>query len=1134
VAGLVIAIALVALATTLIASLHRENVQNSVQRRAATSTSVKIVKDSVLAYFLTGDDASPTVLHYRLPCPDTDMPPDGLENGTTTCAARTGVLPWLSLRLAETDVIDAYGNYLTYAVTSSDTARSVCTSVANSYNSSLVEFTGTLNDVTDTEVRLSSQSSGQGSPYYYAIISHGPNGLGAISSNGSRRSSPTSSSEIQNCPSSNTNCSDPSAVVLISGPSSTDTSSYFDDIVYVGSSAKLTDMCETLTKGGQVNADLSDTFTNTAVGSVPPLLTVDAGTVSVQQSTVTGNTTDKVLRFAGANSTIRSSSVALSAAERARYVSFEWRPTTLGTGSTAGVSLGLRATVADRNTTTTVGSYTADLFNTGTNDGLTIRFFEDVTSNANGATANRIYICDNTTPLCDNALTTNRLAVSSGTFTITANATYTIEAYDDGVQVWARITEVGTTNTASVELTTIPVAQQDFGGVSAVIAVNYSDATVEVDDLVVGRGGMAVSFDGTDDIVSTATDSYDTTTGNLTLETWFKPDTLPSSGNTATLISKWTEGGAVGVQAYRLYLNPSGSLTLQIAGNPGSGSVIEQHTFGSYAAKAGRWDHIAVTYNGTGTSDRSAKLYVNRELIARSSSTAFGTNGIQNGTAIFSIGADRNTTPATVNEFDGLMTDVRVWNTTRTAQEIFANYNRRLPLTSGGAAGLVVNWTLDRDTTASALPIFGTTGEALLARPTAVTGTANGTLTGATYVSALQQYVPVFASTSFCAAGGAQGAVVGAFQCDYRLTAQNGFITVPNNLASFHVKAWGAGGGAYDWTTFDSTGGGGGFSAGRLYSINGTSVTGRLDLRIDVSGGGTGSTTGNNRRGAGGGGASGLWRDVALNATVNTGTDIPGIIGGGGGGASSGDDNQTSPNCNAAGDCGPGGGGGGPNNIVGLSNVLAIRAPDASSNLCGGRGGHNSSFTGGPATATVCESGGTNPTTRVGASGGGTNTGGTSTAGLANGGAGHNGGTNQIGGGGGGGGIRLITMASGGGETGGYDTGTIDSDSGVPDSNGSGFGGGGGAGWADANAIGPSGEAARVTSTIGNNAAAGGTLDPNYSGSTERLVSGVFTTTAYCSSTGTPCTNTPGRGGEAITAPTDLRAGRPGAVILSW
>ena len=1119
--GLIIVIALLAAAAALIATTARQNKDAEVRRLSGNATSVKLLKNSISSFFLTDADGAGagTAVNSRIPCPDASFPPNGTADGTTTCTANTGVVPWLTLGLSEDDVTDTYGNYFTYAVSGDSTARAICTSVTNQYDTGQIEYTGGLNAVTDTEARLSSQTAGQGTPYYFAFISHGKNGLGAISRSGARRSSPTSTSEIQNCPATNSNCTDPSALTVITGPKDTTDSTYFDDNVYIGSAAQLTEMCASLAPGkGKVNAEVNESFTNTAVGALPTTLAAPpTGTgATTQQSTVAGNTTNKVLQFAGANTAITTATTVFNTAERARYISFQWRPTT-APSSTAGVSIGLRATAANRNTTTAVGTFDADIFNASTLDGITIRYFEDTANNANGSVANSIYVCDNITATCDSGAAANRLAVSSGTFTIVEDAAYNVEAYDDGTNIWARITQVtdasnntivNSTNTAFVTFSTVPLTQQDLTGNNSILLINYSDATVEVDDLLVGRASMAVAFDGTNDIIETAGDSHDTTTGNLTLETWIRPDTLPSGSAKATLFSKWTESApSNAAQAYRLYLTNGGALALDLAGDDTAGGtniITTTINFGGYQATVGEWAHIAVSFD---KAEQAAKLYVNRELISRVSSALFDTAaGINDGTAAFSIGAERNNGSTIVNRFDGAMTDVRVWNTPRTAQQIFANYNARIALV-GSVTGLILNWTLDSDSGATFTGGPSLTAARTSASTTSNAASADGDLkNGAAYIASHQQFIPAL-STSFCAAS----SVVGAFECDYRFNTQSGGITVPSNLSAVYVKAWGGGGGGYDASALlypaSGNGGGAGYSAGRVQNINGVAnpISAALGLRVDVGGGG-GSSSGNN--GAAGGGASGLWRDVDSTNTVTAG-DFAGVIGGGGGGASYGDDNLgQGVDCRSAGACGPGGGGGGPFNFTTLSRDQTSRAADSNDNTCGGRGGDNAAFGANPPDTTDnnCESGGDpDPTTTVGASGAGTAVGGVSIIGA--GGAGFNGVAPEIGAGGGGGGVRVSAMTSGGGEAGGYDLNGA-GQAGTTDANGTGFGAGGGAGFVDTGASG-------VIGAAGSALTPGGTTDPNYALATCTIV--------------TCPTTTPGRGGESGST-----TGKTGAVILKW
>jgi hypothetical protein len=524
-----------------------------------------------------------------------------------------------------------------------------------------------------------------------------------------------------------------------------------------------------------------------------------------------------------------------------------------------------------------------------------------------------------------------------------------------------------------------------------------------------------------------------------------------------------------------------------------------------------------VTYD---KATRAAILYVNGASSSSLTGTSLSTStGIQQSAAIFIAGAgSTNGSAANQEFFDGDITDLRVWNTVRTSSEISAAYKARLQLTAT-LSGLVVNWPLDRDGAAA----FGATTVTDTAAATGANGTMNN---GAAYIGILQTFLPPAANTgSFCTTG-SNGTVVGLYECAFRKvspTNQSGDITIPNNLRGVHVKVWGAGGGAYDQGSYTAVGGGGGYSGGFLTSVNTSggnlAISGQI-LRVDVGAGGTGSVGVNS--GGGGGGASGIWYDAGTAGQVDSATDYAGIIAGGGGGAAFGDDDYVSgggTDCDVAGDCGPGGGGGGPQNISGLSTVATVRAPDDSSNNCGGRGG-DVNHGNGPPQSNQCEGGGIDPDDIAGSdTNGGTN--GTGSAGgtsvLGGGGAGNTALSGEIGGGGGGGGGTDRTgpdnanLSDGGGEAGGYDT-TASSCviTGTTDSRCSGFGGGGGAGY-----IYDTGVSAE-TGIRGSASSPGLTTnDPDYAPS-------------YCSG-GTNCVVTPGRGGIVGSS-----AGSPGLVVISW
>lgn len=1075
------------------------NKQVEVARLSATAVSAKELKKSVISYYLGGPVAGGTA-PYRLACPDTNVPPDGLENvASGVCVAingstprNIGVVPWRTLGISLNDAIDAYGNYYTYVV--SAVGLNSCKRVTNSYDGTQT-FIGSFIEPTDTESVLTSQAIGSslGETFSYAFISHGENGLGAISSGGTMRAAPTSAKELENCPLTNTNCAaDAEPLAIFSGPKQLDTgaANYFDDTVFLSDRTELGKMCEDLTPSGEINADINQNFTDTTIGGTPSTLdaTVGAG-VTVQLAN--GSTTNKVLQFTGANAAIAAASNNYDPLARPNYISFTWRPTVFTGSDRAGISLGLRATSASRDS-----APPGNIFNAAGSafDGITVQLYE---TNA-GTGDNHITICDETNSQ-DCFPSSQNITESAGLYALSNLTTYQVEAYDDGVQIWARIYDVANpaTSTATVALTTISSSDADLGGQSSIFLMGFPGSTSEIDDLTIGRAAIGVSFDGTNDYIDSGADVHDTSSGSITLEAWVKPDTIPSSAR-AALISKWTQaGGTTANQAYRLYLD-SGALKLDIAGLNAAETTDTTETinFGS-TLTTGTWTHVAATYD---KATRSANLYLNGARKVSTSGSLLSTNfGIQNDATVnFTVGANASGT----DPFDGTITDVRVWSTVRSTASIVSNFRKRLQL-SGTLSGLIVNWPLDRDGDA----VFGTTPVVKTASNDAGASPSAGgeTLTnGARYTPILQTFLPPFSDESFCTAG----TFTGPYSCDYRTIAQSGSITIPNNLNTVFAKAWGGGGGGYLSGAFTSSayGGGGGMAAGRLKTINSVTVANmavRVDTGSGTTSGGTGSAGVNN--GAGGGAPVGVWRDVDSSATVTAG-DFAGVIAGGGGGASYADDNVGGGiNCNFAGDCGPGGGGGGG------TSAPTSRAPDDGNNFfCGGRGGDNSpTTTSDPPRLVRCPSPadpGQQPTNRNGGGGAGA-AGGTSV--IGSGGAGYNGAGSVIGSGGGGGGVSNSGMTLGGGGSGGYGSAT-----GGTDNMSAGFGGGGGSGFSDSATLSAFGVAGSALNP-GNVTGLTSTNDPDWA-------------PTYCNA-GANCIVNPGQGGQIGNV-----NGKRGVVILKW
>ena len=184
----------------------------------------------------------------------------------------------------------------------------------------------------------------------------------------------------------------------------------------------------------------------------------------------------------------------------------------------------------------------------------------------------------------------------------------------------------------------------NFTVVSTGAASKTVTATVNKDN--------ALSFDGVDDIISTASNiSSLNITGDITVETWIRLNQMPN--DYVRLIGK----GSQYERTYGLWLYSDGSLLWQQY-TPGIKNLI---TNGSIIP-VGKWTHIAVSKAGS-----NVKIYVNGNEVASSSSFSGTPNS---STAPLEIGGS-SSIHALLN---GSMDEVRIWNVGRTSNQIVDNY----------------------------------------------------------------------------------------------------------------------------------------------------------------------------------------------------------------------------------------------------------------------------------------------------------------------------------------------------------------------------------------------------------------------------------------------------------------------------
>jgi len=824
VAGVIIAMIISIVAFSALAVFMSKHIGPSrdlelFQRAEAKLT---ITRDALLLYF--NQQTSKT-----LPCPDTDL--DGNQNSPCTGTGTvSGTLPWRTMGLARDDAVDGYGRYYKYVVVADAEEKSVCDSVTNAYDNSRVDYPGTTTDAATLEVRSTSQAAGTGEFVRFVVVSHGPNGLGGTTAAGTAMGAPVANSREEDNAASN-------PTEIFSGPfNGADGVDYFDDTVIFDSEHKLEASCEDSVTSGQVNASLTDNFTGGTLDSTK-WVTDGGGSAPTQ--------TGGQAQFTASTSYLATLTTSMFAPEvRPIYVSTYWTPDASNT--TSGFSIVTRATPSTL--------VSGDLFTTG----VTFRFYS-----TGSAGSNTITIRDSTTT-----------HATSGNYTLTAGQQYFIEAYDDGVSAWARISQVSNPSNAAEAIDTN--LSVDLTGEQRVLFVNGS-GTNRIDNLIIGTPMLSALTGPADGFVSSANGTNDTAT-NVTIEAWVRPRTIPGSGTAATIVSQW-DTTALANSGYRLYLDGS-DLMLGLRSDAGGTEAVDL----GISATANEWMHVAVSYDST---SNTVRAYKNGSLSSTTTTTT-ATGVINEGSVEFVVGADTMTSnTAASNFFYGNISDVRIWNSVRSASNVATCYKRRLGGASCATTNLVVNWKLDPSALDGGMP-SGT------ADAYAGIGTAGTFRDGAYYAPSLAVYFRPNAN-EVCPAS----ARVSAYECAFRdVTATNtngdGVFTPPANLTAIFVKAWAGGGGGNNegGAPADNYGGGGAFGRGLVPNKGSWDITlgtggaaaasgdggDGTDTTIDVGGdsmfgveAGTGAGDNNNNDDGTGG------NNVAFDSEVVNDTDADGF-----------------------------------------------------------------------------------------------------------------------------------------------------------------------------------------------------------------------------------------------------------------
>ncbi len=176
-----LAIVLIIIGLLLAMFLSPLTAQREIRARSETLSLLEQAREALMGY---------VVIHRHLPCADTDMPPDGIENRDEvagSCSKPEGVLPWNTLGIEPSD---AWNHYFRYRVDATFANSVTLFTLADAIGATGISISG------ENEAALVSTNSRPAA----VVISYGLNGYGAINSVSPYKSlpAPTGADELEN------------------------------------------------------------------------------------------------------------------------------------------------------------------------------------------------------------------------------------------------------------------------------------------------------------------------------------------------------------------------------------------------------------------------------------------------------------------------------------------------------------------------------------------------------------------------------------------------------------------------------------------------------------------------------------------------------------------------------------------------------------------------------------------------------------------------------------------------------------------------------------------------------------------------------------------------------------------------
>lgn len=251
----------------------------------------------------------------------------------------------------------------------------------------------------------------------------------------------------------------------------------------------------------------------------------------------------------------------------------------------------------------------------------------------------------------------------SGAVTLSEGANITLTQTGNDIEIAASFTD---TDSTIVEFTAVEAITED--------------------DAVCVYGGNTHSIDlelGSSQYLVTGDTAALSITGNMTLEMNIRLETA-ITGIAMGLIQKSNETGDQ--RSYILqYRDEGGTPTVRL--QTSANGIATSTTDWAYTFSTSTWYHIAVVYSTTGP---TATLYVNGAT--QGTGTGTPAASLKDSSADVVIGATYATSYN--NFFDGLIDDVRIWNTDRSSTQI--DNNKALEV-AGDSTNLQAYWRLNNN-----------------------------------------------------------------------------------------------------------------------------------------------------------------------------------------------------------------------------------------------------------------------------------------------------------------------------------------------------------------------------------------------------------------------------------------------------